>query len=335
MTVTLECKLVLEYELCATATGAQQTTIYWRIVGSTSYQSEIVQDLPGTGPYIWEKIVQCAQDSGCPWEGIQYEGYIEGCDGIQKPFTATLTDYNAPACYQAETSCNSGKVLSAIGVGGSGYSTGDTVSFTGGGGSGATGVITNVLPFGGSMQGAVTITNGGSGYTSPPSFSVVTGTGSGGSIIAVLEACPPLQHGNCSGQTGGQTGLSDEVVLPVGGSFIECIDPSIWAEREASLTPEDQARMTSTILPTNCTCSDCKSATIVNLTQQDLTVLYNTCDSSNEATPVAPIPAGSLVFKELKAGQNHTTPCHAICETITTTIGSSPINVENCSDCGA
>lgn len=333
MTVTLECKLVLQYELCATSSGPQNTTVYWRIVGSSSYQSEIIQDFPGAGPYTWEKIVTCAQDQGCPYAGIQYEGYVEGCDGIQKPFTATLTDYYAPPCYQAETTCVSGSIVTAIGAGGSGYSSGDTISFTGGGGSGGTGVITNLAPFGGTLLGAITVTNGGSGYTSPPSFTVVTGSGTGGSIIPVLQACPPLKHGNCSGQEGGNTGLSDDVVLPVGSSFIECIDPDIWAEREASLSPEDQARMNSTILPINCTCSDCKSATIVNLTQNDLTVLYNTCDSSNEGTPVSPIPAGSLVYKELKAGVNYTTPCHAICETITTTIGNGPINVENCTDC--
>jgi|GEM_PF-6918000 len=58
---------------------------------------------------------------------------------------------------------------------GGGYTSPPTVSFTGGGGSGAAGIATIM---GGGVTG-VTITNPGSGYTSPPTVSFTGGGGSG------------------------------------------------------------------------------------------------------------------------------------------------------------
>jgi hypothetical protein len=82
--------------------------------------------------------------------------------------------------YQRETANNElapvwGVVISA---GGSGYTTPPSVSFTGGGGTGAAGTAT-VL--GGVVTG-VTITNPGTGYASAPtvSFASISGTGAAG-----------------------------------------------------------------------------------------------------------------------------------------------------------
>lgn len=71
---------------------------------------------------------------------------------------------------------------------GSGYSSAPTVSFSGGGGTGAAG--TAVLGTGDDAGKvvSVTITNGGSGYTSAPTVSFSGGSGSGAAGTAVIEA---------------------------------------------------------------------------------------------------------------------------------------------------
>ena len=70
----------------------------------------------------------------------------------------------------------------AVGTPGSSYETAPTVSFTGGGGSGATG--TAVLTA--DAVTSVTITNGGSGYTSAPTVVFSGGGGSGAAGTASL-----------------------------------------------------------------------------------------------------------------------------------------------------
>jgi hypothetical protein len=64
---------------------------------------------------------------------------------------------------------------------GSGYSTPPTITFTGGGGSGA--AATAVL---GKAVGSLTLTNPGSGYTSAPTISFTGGGGSGAAATATL-----------------------------------------------------------------------------------------------------------------------------------------------------
>jgi len=66
--------------------------------------------------------------------------------------------------------------------GGTGYTTGQSLIFTGGGGSGAVGTITATS----GVITAVSITNNGSGYTSAPTVSV-SGAGSGANLTANLS----------------------------------------------------------------------------------------------------------------------------------------------------
>lgn len=70
--------------------------------------------------------------------------------------------------------------------GGSGYTTAPTVTITGGGGTGATGVATIT----GGIVAGVTITNAGSGYTSLPTIAFSGGDGTGAVGVADLaEGC--------------------------------------------------------------------------------------------------------------------------------------------------
>jgi len=68
-----------------------------------------------------------------------------------------------------------------ISAGGTGFSTGDAVTFTGGGGSGGAGTVVQS----GGIITSILITNQGSGYTSVPSVAVA-GSGTGETLVAVL-----------------------------------------------------------------------------------------------------------------------------------------------------
>jgi uncharacterized repeat protein (TIGR01451 family) len=73
----------------------------------------------------------------------------------------------------------------AVNAGGSGYTAAPTISFTGGGGSGAAAVAT----VSGGVVTAITITNGGTGYTSAPGVVITpTSGGTGASATASLAA---------------------------------------------------------------------------------------------------------------------------------------------------
>jgi hypothetical protein len=71
---------------------------------------------------------------------------------------------------------------------GTGYTSAPTVAFTGGGGSGATGVA--ILS--GTTVAAVVITNPGSGYTSAPTVGFSGGAGSGAAATAVVSSAHAL-----------------------------------------------------------------------------------------------------------------------------------------------
>ena len=74
-----------------------------------------------------------------------------------------------------------------INAGGTGYTSAPTVTFTGGGGSGAAGTAT----ISGGAVTSITITNSGSGYTSNPTIGFTGGGGSGANASAVLSAPIP------------------------------------------------------------------------------------------------------------------------------------------------
>ncbi len=105
-----------------------------------------------------------------------------------------LSDYNAPSYFYSimeddklwlyPTPTASGGTLNYITVddGGSGYTSAPTVSFSGGGGSGATATAT----VSNGVVTAVTITDAGSGYTSAPTVAFTGGGGTGAEATATI-----------------------------------------------------------------------------------------------------------------------------------------------------
>lgn len=72
-----------------------------------------------------------------------------------------------------------------IGAAGTGYEVGDTITATGGGGSGFAATVTTV---GGSGEiTAVTISNGGGGYATAPTLAITSDAGTGATLTAVLD----------------------------------------------------------------------------------------------------------------------------------------------------
>ena len=71
----------------------------------------------------------------------------------------------------------------SVGTGGTGYTSAPTVSFSGGGGSGATAIST--IDSNGAVNG-VAVTAGGTGYTSAPTVSVSGGGGNGAEAVSTI-----------------------------------------------------------------------------------------------------------------------------------------------------
>ena len=92
----------------------------------------------------------------------------------------------------ANTSATAGPILAngvfsiTLSNGGSGYTSNPTVSFTGGGGSGATATVVRT----GNIVTAVTITNPGSGYTSAPTVVFSGGGGTGATAMSIITQYP-------------------------------------------------------------------------------------------------------------------------------------------------
>lgn len=99
------------------------------------------------------------------------------------PYPIQNYEMGVPAPVSAVTLAAGGAALGSITVtnGGSGYSTAPTVTFTGGGGTGAAAIA--VVQNG--AVTAVTITNRGSGYTSAPTIGFTGGGGSAAAATAV------------------------------------------------------------------------------------------------------------------------------------------------------
>ena len=93
---------------------------------------------------------------------------------------------------KAGTSATAGAILPngilsiTLSNGGSGYTSNPTVSFTGGGGSGATATAART----GNVVTSVTITNPGSGYTSPPTVVFTGGGGTGAAATSIVTQYP-------------------------------------------------------------------------------------------------------------------------------------------------
>ncbi len=103
--------------------------------------------------------------------------------------------------------------------GGVNYTSAPTVSFTGGGGSGA--AATAILS--GNQVVAITVTGTGAGYTSAPTVSLANGGGSGATAIALFKAVPDgvnpatttPQFGGLNSNTNGSAARSTSATLTV------------------------------------------------------------------------------------------------------------------------
>ena len=109
-----------------------------------------------------------------------------------------------------------GTAVGSLTTGGQGYNTAPTVSFTGGGGTGAAATATVAN---GKVTG-ITVTNAGSGYTTNPTVTLAGGGGSGASAIAT------------------QTGGAVSVTLAGGTATINL----------AALNPTKGLKITATVL---------------------------------------------------------------------------------------
>lgn len=129
-------------------------------------------------------------ESGFILNGIPSAEFLGEHTILQTPNSYQLEfDVTTPATQTGPIT--SGGKLQALGVSraGSNYSLGDTLTISGGGGTGAAGYM--VLS-GGKIQ-SVVITSPGTGYTAEPTVSINTQTGAGGVIYAqVLPGCTIL-----------------------------------------------------------------------------------------------------------------------------------------------
>ncbi len=153
-----------------------------------------------------------------------------------------------------------GSVLSVnVTAGGSGYTSAPTVSFSGGGGTGAAG--TAVINAGTHVVTGVTMTNAGSGYTSRPAVSFSGGAGTGATGLANMQSkcCLPI---NATG------------TYTIGAAF-----PAPYT-----------ARMLTTLGPV--VVGTCSGATVVNATFPSILGATFTCCPAGSATiqPAGPYP---------------------------------------------
>ena len=115
--------------------------------------------------------------------------------GGRKPLLLDVTSSNRGVLFPRMDSTHRNSISLTTGiinltlVGGSGYTTGTyTISFSGGGGTGAAGTVTVVT----GQYGSYIISNYGSGYTSAPTATISAGAGSGGSITVNIPSIEGL-----------------------------------------------------------------------------------------------------------------------------------------------
>jgi MBG domain (YGX type)/Bacterial Ig domain len=123
------------------------------------------------------------------WTRMASRGQIESLhlisngSGYSSTPTVTITGGTANASAVATVGYPLGTVT--VGSGGTGYAVGDTVVFTGGGGSGASASVSV------SSAGAITtinVTSSGTGYTSAPTITFTSAAGTGATATATLSA---------------------------------------------------------------------------------------------------------------------------------------------------
>lgn len=123
------------------------------------------------------------------WTLVQLDRYINEARRQLVADTGCLRTLQASYFTQAQESYIYGQVMGAsIVVGGSGYAVTDTITFTGGGGTGVAATL-------GVSSGAVTavsFSSFGSGYTSAPSVSITTAAGTSASVISGIVSANTL-----------------------------------------------------------------------------------------------------------------------------------------------
>lgn len=120
------------------------------------------------------------------WTLTQLDRYINEARRQLVADTGCLRTLQSSYITQAQEAYTYGQVTGAsITAGGTGYLSGDTVAFSGGGG---TGVAATLTVASGAVT-AITFTNFGSGYTSAPTASITSAGGSGATIaVGILSA---------------------------------------------------------------------------------------------------------------------------------------------------
>ena len=118
--------------------------------------------------------------SGATFNGIPYAQF-SGSKTVSSVINRNKITFQTTANATSTGPLNSANILAEVIVldGGINYITGDTISFTGGSGTGAAGTL-NIS--GGSIK-SVTITNSGTGYVSKPSYVITSTSGSGAKIV--------------------------------------------------------------------------------------------------------------------------------------------------------
>lgn len=198
----------IKFSFIAVTVGCHR--ICYRINNSGGYTCVTV-NCTGLGNPCSVNIPITVDNETC--NSIEFDGYAQACcEPIEStngrvPFSVTFTP--TPACGRYIATCTNVPVLSvSINTAGSGYTVGShpTVSFSGGGGSGAAGTA-NV---GTGFILTSSITNGGTGYTDGTyaNVSLQGGTGTGalgtvtisGGVVTILQVTNP-GNGYHSGDT--------------------------------------------------------------------------------------------------------------------------------------
>ena len=322
-TITSTCvDVTIAVTFTAVGSGSQNITIGYRVQGSgasyTTTQAVVVGGIQQTTSITVPCPGQC--------DGVVYEGYIANdCDPQnQIPWTALVVDPDYPDCYEYEWTCDNVGIGLIQSTGGSGYQVGDTVTFSGGGGSGAQAIVAGLVQ-GTTAPSSFTITNPGQGYTSAPAVNILSTNGQGASVTAFLANCPDLTHLHC---LGGDT-VPVIMSLELGESYIECGTTAGYAAKVQTLTDAgDIGYFVHEGTGVNCSCADCDRVTVTNTNPtKGITIFYQTCDDDS-----VPSQGGELLNVNINAGATWTSDCKVICSTVTTQT-TDDFTIDSCDDC--
>ena len=197
-------------------------------------------------PYKWIRITLKADNSGPVW----VQTPASPASGSQVCFkTGPDQQIRIPA--SATTECVGASTFSVSAVTlnskGAGYSLAQppTVSFIGGGGSGASATATLATTAGG--IDLATLTNNGSGYTSPPTITITNPDGSGALFAAKIDGSPVTGVTVANNNYCYQTGTSG---LAVG--FNPSPPPTIGGSATTNVTMTGQACISGWTATTTC-----------------------------------------------------------------------------------